>query len=444
MKTNRWNWISTQAPFTRQDVAHPLKQSLPGADDILRVELSNGIAVLSRSDFHSPSVVVNGYLQSGSIFDPDERIGLADFVASSLKRGSAHYPFLEIYNLLETAGASLGFSCGTHVTSFFGRALSEDLDLLLDLLSDILINPIFPADQIEKLRAQLLSDLAIRAQDTGEMASLAFDQIVYAGHPYARPEDGYPETISAITLSDLANFHKKHYGPAGMAIAIVGAVDPLQAVEKVIERLGSWTNPEQPEAPMLPPLSRLSETTTRKVTIAGKAQSDIQLGVAGPPRKSPDYLAASLGNNILGQFGMMGRLGESVREKAGLAYDISSNLSGGAGPGPWVVSAGVNPAHVEMVIDMIIREIHKFVEEGPTQEELSDSQANFIGRLPMSLESNAGVAAALINLERHDLGLDYYRRYADLVSAITVENVVEVSRRYLDLNRLGIAVAGPE
>jgi zinc protease len=275
------------------------------------------------------------------------------------------------------------------------------------------------------------------------MASLTFDQIVYAGHPYSRPEDGYPETVQAIGREDLAAFHHRHYGPRGLTIAVVGAIDPAQAVEKAARVLGDWENPSQPEPPELPPVKALDEMVYHRAVITGKSQADVILGTAGPPRRSPDYLAASLGNSILGQFGMMGRIGDVVREQAGLAYYASSSLSGGLGPGPWSVSAGVDPENVERAVDLIREEIARFVTEPVSAEELSDSQANYVGRLPLSLESNGGVAAALINLERYGLGLDYYRRYPDLVKAVTVEDVLEAARRYLHPDRLGIAVAGP-
>jgi zinc protease len=214
-------------------------------------------------------------------------------------------------------------------------------------------------------------------------------------------------------------------------------------VERASHYLGDWQNPDQPAEKHLPNHRTLEKTVTEKVTIAGKYQSDIVLGVAGPPRRSPDYLAAALGNNILGQFGMMGRIGDVVREKSGLAYYASSSLAGGSGPGPWHVSAGVDPANVEKAIDLIRKEIARFVTEAVSPEELSDSQANFIGRLPLSLESNGGVAGALINLERYELGLDYYRRYPELLRAVTVGDVLHAASNYLDPDRLGIAVAGP-
>jgi len=228
-----------------------------------------------------------------------------------------------------------------------------------------------------------------------------------------------------------------------MLIVVVGAVEPAQVVERVAAALGDWQNPQQPEQPSLPGLTPLESVQKRRVAIPGKYQADIILGVAGPPRRSADFMAASLGNSVLGQFGMMGRIGDVVREQAGLAYYASSSLSGGLGPGPWSISAGVNPANVEKVIDLIRQEVSRFVSEPVLPEELADSQANFIGRLPLTLESNGGVAGALLNLERYDLGLDYYQRYADLVQAVTVEEVLETARRYLHPERLGIGIAGP-
>jgi zinc protease len=415
---------------------------MPGPDDTARVELPNGIVVLARANFNSPSVVVSGYLPAGSLFDPDEKLGLADFTAAALMRGTQSRDFQSIYDALESAGASLGFGGGTHSTSFSGRSLAEDLPLLLGLLTESLRQPIFPAAQIEKLRAQLLTGLAIRAQDTAEVASLTFDEIVYANHPYARPDDGYPETIQAITRDDLAYFHRQTYGPNGMVLVVVGAVDPQAAIEGVAAVLGDWQNESQPAIPPLPDVLPLNENTIRKVAIPGKSQTDIVLGAAGPERRAPDYIAASLGNSVLGQFGLYGRLGEIIREKNGLAYYASSSLSGGNGPGPWYVSAGVDPANVDTAIDLIRQEIARFVNDPVTPEELADSQANFVGRLPLGLESNASVAGALLHLEHYQLGLDHYRRYPDLINAITPQDVLAAAQHYLHPDRLGIAIAG--
>lgn len=421
-----------------------VSHSLPGPDNITRVVLPNGITILTRSNFNSPSATLSGYINAGSLFDTDEKLGLADFTTAALMRGTEKRTFEQIYDSLESVGASLGFSAGTHTAGFSGRALVEDLPLLFELLSEALRTPTFPEDEIERLRSQLLTGLAIRAQDTGDMASMAFDQLVFGGHPYSRPDDGYPETIKAIRRDDLADFRRRTFGPQGMTIAVVGAVEASFVVEKISHALGDWQNPQQPPVPELPPVKALKKVKRKNIRLPGKSQSDIMVGVVGPSRRSPGYMSASLGNSVLGQFGMMGRIGDVVREQSGLAYYAYSSLSAGAGPGTWEVSAGVNPANVEKAIDLILKELHRFAEKGVTKYELQDSQDNFVGRVPLSMESNGGVANSLLNMERYSLGLDYYLRYEHLVRAVTPEQVLETARTYLDPTKLAIATAGPE
>ncbi|MGZ8901195.1 MAG: M16 family metallopeptidase [Limisphaerales bacterium] len=419
------------------------RNSLPGPEDIYREVLSNGITVLARSNFNSPSVAVTGYFEAGALFDPDEKLGLAEYTTASLMRGTKQRTFDEIYQALESVGASLGFNTGVHKSGFNGRSLVEDLPLLLDLLAEALTIPIFPKTETEKLRAQLLTGLAIRAEDTADMASMVFDQTLFKGHPYSRPEDGYPETIQNIKRSDLVRFHREHYGPRGMVIALVGAVKPEDAARQVKRALGSWQVKGQKETPELPPLKNMKKTVSKHHRIAGKSQSDLVIGTNGPMRRDPEFMPAVIGNNILGQFGMMGRIGDVVREKSGLAYYAYSSLNAGLGPGSWEVSAGVSPQNIRKASGLIVDELKRFVQEGVTTDELADTKANFVGRLPISLESNGGVANALLNIERHNLGLDYYHRYEGLVNEVTAEDVLTAARKFIDPDKLVIAVAGP-
>lgn len=417
--------------------------SLPGPEDIHREVLPNGIIVLTRPNFNSQSVSISGYLRAGSLAESEDKLGLADFVASALMRGTTRHSFDQIYDELESVGAGLGYDSGVHTTGFGGRSLAEDLPLLLSLLSETLIEPTFPPDEVERLRAQLLTGLAIRAQDTSDMADLVFDQLLYDGHPYSLPADGWPETIAAISRNDLINFHRSFFGPRGLVIAIVGGIEPKKTVDEVRRALGEWQAESQKEIPALPPLRSLEETVKRHHPISGKSQSDLVIGSVGPQRKNPEYMAASLGNSVLGQFGMMGRIGEVVREKSGLAYYAYSTLSAGIGPGSWSVSAGVNPSNVKKASNLILKELSKFVKQGVTDDELADSKANFIGRLPLSLESNEGMTGALLNIERYNLGWDYYHRYPETVNAVTAEEALAAARKYIDPERLVISTAGP-
>lgn len=417
--------------------------AIPGPDDITRYVLPNGIVVLARPNFHSPSVTIGGRISVGSLFDSDEELGLANFTAMALMRGTQQRSFNHIYETLESVGAALSYNAGTHTTTFSGRCLVEDLDLLLDILADTLRNPSFPQKSLDKLRTQLLTGLMLREQSTEDQAAMAFDELVYPGHPYSRPDEGHLHTVKPLRFENLQQFHSRNYGPREMSITVVGGIDPNAAIEKVNAVLGDWRNPDQPQPPALPKWQPLTETARHRVNVPQKSQSDLVLGTAGPPRNIPDYLSAALGNSVLGQFGMMGRIGRAVREKAGLAYYAFSSLGSSLGPGPWAVQAGVDPKNEGRVVSLILNELKRFVSEKVAEEELSDSKSNFIGSLPLSLETNIGVAMALLHLEKHDLGLDYYQRYPELVNNVTTEDILETASRYLDPERLAISIAGP-
>jgi len=422
----------------------PEARSLPGPETIRREELANGVVALCRENFSSPSVVVSGYLPVGALEERPEQAGLADLTASALLRGTAGRTFNEIYEALEASGASLSIGCGKHFTSFHGKALAEDLGLVLGLLAEALQTPAFPEPQVSRLRGEKLTSLKIRDDNTGAVAGMTFDALAYPGHPYAIPEDGYPQTVGALTKGDLHKFHQEFFGPRGLVLAVVGSVPAGTVLDEVQRALGAWTRPAQPTRRPLPEVQPPHGIVRKQVALAGKSQCDIVVGAPGPSRLEPDYLAAALGNSILGRFGLMGRIGDAVRESSGLAYYAYSSIGASPGPDPWEVLAGVGPANVERAIDLIRQELRRFATRRVTTSELSDNQANFVGRLPLQLEANEGVASALLALERFSLGLDYYQRYADRIRSVTRDQILETARRFLDADRLLIAVAGPE
>jgi zinc protease len=416
--------------------------SLPGPDDTTRVELPNGIVVLARENFTSPAVVINGSLQAGGLDETREKSGLARFTAACLMRGTERYSFAEIYEQVESIGARLSFGGGTHTTGFGGKALAEDLDFLLGMAADALRRPAFPLEHVEKVRGEMMTGYAIRAHDTGSMASMAFDELLYPGHPYGVADDGYPETVATITRDEIVNFHQTHYGPKGMIVVVVGAVKADEAVALVQKHFGDWQSPQPSRLP-LPSVPLLAEAKRKHVAIPGKSQSDIVMGCVGPTRNDPDFLDARMANNIFGVFGMYGRLGDVVREKHGLAYYVYSQVTGGLGPGPWQIVAGVNPKNVELAVSLIVKEIERLATKKVSAVELADNKSLFVGRLPLQLETNEGVAAMLESIELYSLGLDYLRRYPSLINAITRESAQAAAARYLDPERFALATAGP-
>lgn len=417
--------------------------SIPGPEDILRYELPNGIILLVRENFNSATVVASGYLEVGSADETPQQAGLAAFTASALTRGTVRRTFDQIYEEVESVGASIGLSAGASGTGFGIKCLAEDFPRILDVLADVLRNPVFPPQEVEKLRGEIITDLQERANDTRRMAFLTFRELAYPpGHPYGRSGNGYIETISPLTAEDLTRFYRAHYTPRGMVIAVVGAVEAARARELVEQAFGDWDG-SAPQRSPFPPASPPEEVRQKFVPIPGKTQTDIVLGYPGPARTDPAFLDALLCNTILGVFGMMGRLGEKVRDEQGLAYYSYSRVEGGRGPGPWTVIAGVNPTNVERALESIRAEIRRIGQEPVPPEELADSQSFLVGSLPLRLETNEGVAAAILEMEKYDLGLDYLQRYGDRIRAITPEGVLAAARRWLNPDAYVLALAGP-
>lgn len=417
--------------------------SLPSPETITRAELPNGLTVLVFENHNSSSVVLGGYLWAGSLGETRDQAGLANFSAGLLLRGTERRTFRDINDALESVGAQLGFHGGVHTAGFGGKALAEDLDLLLDILADCLQHPTFPAAEADVLRGQILTDLKRRANDTHRMADLAFNALLYPDHPYGRSVQGYEDSVSGLSTDDTAAFYRRCYSPRGMTLVVVGAVRAATVLDRVQALLGDWQAPGAASCRTLPPVPRPETTRSQVVTVEGKTQSDLLLGWLGLARTDPHYVKAHLANNVLGVFGMMGRLGENLRDRQGLAYYVYSRIEAGLGPGPWAAVAGVNPANVRRTIDGIRAEVRRLRDEPIKAEELANSQSFLTGSLPLRLETNEGLAGLLLDMERYGLGLDYLLRYRGLIESVTVDDVRDMARHYLDPDVYVLAVAGP-
>ena len=413
----------------------------PGPENVTRTVLDNGLIVLVRENHSAPLAVLEGYLPTGNIHDPAGQAGLSSFVASMLTRGSEHYDFDAFNEAVEGVGASLGVSADTHVTNFSLSSLSEDFTHLLGVLADVLRRPTFAPALIERLRNQKLIGLQERAQDTARMANLRFRETIYGDHPYGRAISGYLETVSGLTRADLQAFHAARYTPNGAVLVISGDVDTARIIEHVAQALGDWHGPpgDQQIAGVRFPVrpQRVDHV------IPGKFQSDIVLGVPAISRHHPDYYAVRLANTVLGVFGLMGRLGESVREEQGLAYYAYSSQEAEPGTGLWTAAAGVNPTQVEQALLSIRTEMQRLATETVPDEELADSQAYLTGIVPLTLETNGGVAGTLLDMEWQQLGLDFLTRDSTLINQVTPADVRRVAQTYLVGGPEVTVVAGP-
>ncbi len=421
-----------------------LDTRFPGPNNITRMELPNGIVLLIYQNVAGATAVMEGVVRAGALYDPPGQDGLADFTADLLMRSTQKRSFDQIFDALESVGASLDFGSGRHTTQFSAHGLVEDLDLMLDLLGESLRRPTFPTEQIGQVRGQVLTGLQIRANDTRRMANLRFMETCYQNHPYGRSVRGYPETIQNMTRDDIVAFHQTHYGPRDMVIAVVSPLEPVDIAARISAELEDWVVADQPgEAGIVdvdPPVAQQVTATT----IPDKQQADIVLGLAGPRRNAPDYLHLSLMNTVLGVFGMMGRIGKSVREEQGLAYYAYSRLSGGLGPTPWTAAAGVAPDAVTKAIDSILAEVRRMRAEPVSAEELADCKAYRTGSLPVSLETNSALADVMLDMELYGLGLDYLQRFPNEIAQISAEDILAAAQTYLDIDKMTISVAGPE
>lgn len=421
-----------------------LTASIPNASNINRVEIDNGLVLLVYENRAVQSVNITASLHAGSIYEKPERSGLASLLASALLAGTQQRGFDQIHASLENIGAELSMRGHIHKLGLFGKALAEDLRHLLETASEALRYPTFPAEHVERLRGERLTWLQYSSFDTRYRAGKAMRQALYpASHPYHYGTYGDEQTITAIARADLCHFHSAHMGPEGMILVIVGNVDTDDAIQLVRETLGEWRNPEQSAVARADFPDKPCSPERQQVFVPGKTQSDISMGALGPARGAIDYLAAQIANSVLGEFGMMGRIGKSVREEQGLAYYAYSHLGGGHGPDPWIVSAGVNPGNVDKAIDSILSQIERLISEPVSDEDLADNQSYFTGRLPLRLESNEGISSQIHAMESYNLGLNYLAEYRDMIYQISKDDVLQAAQNYLDPKNLVIAVAGP-
>jgi len=425
--------------------------SLPGPDTIARRRFANGLVSLAWENWSSPSVVVHGWLWAGSIDESAEQAGLSGLTASMMTSGTERRTFAQIGEEIESLGATLSFTSGGHTTAFTAKCLSEDLSLVLDVLTDCLYHPTFPIEYVEKRRGEVLTALEQREFNTRMMASLKFHELMYPDHPYGRSAMGYKETIQSLTREDVETFYVEHYGvpkhygthsARDAGITIVGAIPTEQALDVLEEALGTWQGAQSIQS-SLPPVPPVNAIRAQHTEIPSKTQSDIVLGWVGLKRSHPDYFPAYVVNCILGQFGMMGRIGDRVRDEKGLAYYSYTHLDAGLEAGPWSAIAGVAPGNVGPAVEAILDEVRRIQREPVSAEELSDTKAYLVGSMPLRLEAKESVAAQIAHMQVHQLGLDYLHHYPQQIEAVTAQDVMDVTSTYMDPTAYVISVAGP-
>jgi zinc protease len=417
--------------------------AFPGPETIGRRELKNGPVALSYENRSSASVIVHGWLWAGAADNAPEQAGLAGLTALMLTRGTERRTSAQIGQEIESLGAGLSIHGGEHVTSFTTKCLVEDLDTVLDILTDCLYHPTFPDEYVSRMRGQVLTAIEQREHNTSMMASLRFNEALFTDHPYGRSRLGYQHTVEGLTREHIQRFYQECYGPQGMAVVIVGALDREAGLDAIEDAFGHWTGaPHAP--PALPAAVAPRQICQTHTTIADKTQSDIVLGWLGLARSDPDFLRAYLANSVLGQFGMMGRIGRQVRDEYGLAYYAYSSLEAGWHAGPWAAVAGVAPGDAGRAVEAILDEIERIQCEPVDADELADNKAYIVGSTPLALESKEGIAIRIAHMELYQLGLDYLQRLPGLIESLSAADIMQVTSKYMDRDAYVLSIAGPE
>lgn len=421
-----------------------MTRSMPGPENILRCSFPNGITILIRENPYSQAAVLAGSMPCGAYLDPADKIGLNEFAAGCLTAGTQDHDFYRFHSMLEESGASLSVHSGPRALTFTGSCLSEDLPMLMGLLKECLDRPAFPEDHINIFRQRALSAYEIHLHDPESMSDERLDRLLFGNHPYGLPEFGSEDMIRSVSRQDLLDFHRDHFGPRDLILSIVGGIRSEEIRDECEKVFAGWNKPQQTvntsdHFPVVPPPEK---GIFEHIEIPEKSEMSLEIGTMGPSRRDPDHMAAVLGNSILGEFGMMGRIGRIVREENGLAYSASSSLTSLTYGGCWEVSAGVNPANAGKAAELIFRELRRFTTEKVSPEELEDVKSWYLGSLPLSLESNSGVAGLLMTMETHQLGLDYLKHLPDRIRKITADDILETAGRWIDPDRMIHITAG--
>lgn len=414
--------------------------------DVERTELSNGMTLLTGVSRNIPAASIYAVVNVGSRYEPEEKAGLASLLGEMLDEGTLKRSSQQIAEEIENVGGHLQCFGGYAQSGVSVTVLKPDFDLGLDLLTDVLINSQFPQERLEQQLDRRLAQLKSREDDPGVIASDAFNEIIYRGHPAHRPKIGYERTVRNLTRDDLLSFYKEYFHPDNTMIAVVGDIDRAEVALSLEKAFQSWQNRPSFQLPFIPEVTRQT-APVRQFIHKEKEQVNIFVGHLGVTRNNPDFYSLLVLDTILGSSpGFTSRIPRRLRDEQGLAYNTYSNITGSAGvdPGRFIAYIGTSPEHRDKAIEGILNELRLITSEPVTESELQDAKDYLTGSFVFNFETNAQIAGFLVEAELFGLGFDYLERFPDLIRSVTVDEVFRVARQYLDPDNLTIVVVGSQ
>jgi zinc protease len=407
------------------------------------VALENGAVFLGKRTRTTPAVAISLAMRAGSICDPDDAAGATWLLSRVIDRGTTTRSALDIADELDNRGISLNFAVTRHILSVVCTCLAEDFEPVFSLAAEMLMHPSLPEDEIATRKGEVVTAIRQDEDNPAVRATESLMALLYPdGHPYGRPTKGTIEVVENLTRDRLLQLHTDRFAPGELTAAIVGDVEVNRARDLVERAFGGWRKPRPAPVPLAAPASSRGRRRL-VIPMMNKAQTDVAYGFTTIRRADPAYDALRLMNNVLGQYALGGRLGDSIRERQGMAYYVASAADPNVIEGPLLIRAGISPANVDRAVASIDEELTRLVRDGVTARELDDSRRYLIGSLPRALETNAAIATFLQNAEFFGLGTDYDLRMPELLRAVTLDDVNAVARRVIDPSRAAVVIAGP-
>jgi zinc protease len=395
---------------------------------VQRTVLPNHLVLLASEDHSLPFVTLQLLIDSGSRKDPSGEEGLAYLTARGLLHGTSKHAINQINEELDFIGASLNASSGRDYATLSLRILKKDLDKGLDLLMEVLTQPVFPEDEIHREVERTLAAIQSEEDQPEEVAEKAFQKALFLSSPYAHPILGTKESVPRLTREKVAQFYHSYYHPNNAILTVVGDMTHEEIQTRLVPRLGKWTVGEIPKLPFITEFEKAQKTVKidRPIT-----QANIILGSAGVTRENPDFYALTVMNYVLGGGGFASRLTEVIRNKRGLAYSVASFFDPGKYPGSFQMVLQTKNSSAKEVISLSLQQVERMQKELVSHNELEGAKKYLIGSFPMRFDTQSKLANFLAQVEYYGLGLDYPEKYPSLIRSITREDVLRVAKKYL-------------
>ena len=428
--------------FDRSAIPAPGKAPALHVPSWTSMKLSDGaqLIVSPRHNLPLVSFTIN-FVGGANQYDPPSKPGVAEFTGAMLSEGTTTKTGDDISNALQLLGTGVRIVVGGESGAISFLSTTDKAERVLQIVEDMIVNPSFPNEAIERYRARRLVALTQAKDRTSVLAARVFPRVLYTeAHPYGRSIT--EQSVKAITRDDILAFHKQYFTPGHAIISVVGDVEP-NAVKQMVERaLAPWTGGGSMPTFDYPPVAPPKATTIYLVDKPGAAQSSFAIGLPGPARDTPDFFALEVLNTMLGGM-FQSRLNADIREQKGYSYGVGSVFRYGKGPGPFEAGGDIVTAKTDSALIEFMKQLRGIRGERPvTDEELKTAEDNLVQSLPENFSSVRAVNGSISALYLENLPKDYFQHYAANIRAVTKEDVTRVANKYIDVDHLAIVIVG--